>query len=306
MSLGDFAAFNSYLLILIFPVILMGFMGNVIAQAGASFQRIGVILNAPQPSRPEGLVRDLRGHIALHNVSLAFGDKMALRNVSLAASAGTRTAIIGPTGAGKTQILHLLIGLMPPTSGSVTVDGEPIGAYDKDALHRQVALVFQDSAMFNLTLRENITFGGAGDETQMWKAIRTAELTDFLAALPQGLETVVSERGSSLSGGQKQRVLLARALVLNPKILLLDDFTARVDAATERAIVKNVGANYPGITVISVTQNIAPVMDYDQIILLMDGEVLAAGTHPELMRQSPEYVQFFNSQRSTSQHEIHA
>jgi ATP-binding cassette subfamily B protein len=167
-------------------------------------------------------------------------------------------------------------------------------------------LVFQDSVMFNLTLRENVAFSKTSHEPDMQRAIATAELNDFVASLPQGLETLVSERGTSLSGGQKQRVMLARALALNPKILLLDDFTARVDASTEQAILANVHQNYPGITLISVTQKIASVIDYDQIVLLMEGEVLAAGTHQQLMEASPEYVQLFHSQRSTSHYEVQA
>ncbi len=169
-----------------------------------------------------------------------------------------------------------------------------------------MGFVFQDSVIFNLTLRENIAFSTTVGEQDIDKAIATAELDDFIAALPQGLETVVSERGTSLSGGQKQRVMLARALALNPQVLLLDDFTARVDATTERAILENVHRNYPGITLISVTQKIASVADYDQIILLMEGEVLAMGTHQELMETSPEYVQLYDSQRSTSHYEVHA
>jgi ATP-binding cassette, subfamily B, bacterial len=306
MSLGDFTAFNSYLFILIFPIILIGFMSNVIAQASASFERIGTLLNAPEEPKKGGLDGDLRGDIAVQNVSLAFGEKLALRNVSFEAKAGTRTAIIGPTAAGKTQLLYLLIGLLQPTSGEVTYDGEPIDAYNKEVLHRQAGLVFQDGVMFNLTLRENIAFSNTTAAKDLEKAIATAELTDFFGSLPEGLDTVISERGTSLSGGQKQRVMLARALALNPRVLLLDDFTARVDATTERAILKNVRENYPGLTLISVTQKIAPVMDYDQIVLLMEGEVLASGTHQQLMEVSPEYVQLFDSQRSTSVYEIHA
>jgi ATP-binding cassette subfamily B protein len=199
-----------------------------------------------------------------------------------------------------------MIGLLPPTSGKVTYDGQPIEAYDKQALHQQVGLVFQDSVMFNLTLRENIAFSSTIRPEDMDKAIATAELADFLAALPEGLDTVVSERGTSLSGGQKQRIMLARALALNPKVLLLDDFTARVDPTTERTILNNVRQNYPGITLVSVTQKIASVTDYDQIILLMEGEVLATGRHQELMEASPEYVQLFDSQRSTSHYEVQA
>jgi len=306
MTLGEFSAFNNYLFLLIFPIIMIGFMSNVIAQATASFVRLGAVLNAPEPPAVDGLVRELQGGLALDDVSLAFGEKQALKNVSLRAQPGTCTAIIGPTAAGKTQLLHLLIGLLPPTSGTVTYDGEPIQTYDKESLHHQVGLVFQDSVMFNLTLRENIAFSKTADEPHLQKAIATAELDDFLKALPQGLDTVVSERGTSLSGGQKQRVMLARALALNPKVLLLDDFTARVDPSTERTILNNVRQNYPGVTLISVTQKIASVMDYDQIILLMEGEVLATGTHQHLMETSPEYVQLFHSQRSTSHYEVQA
>ncbi len=306
MSLGDFTAFNSYLAILIFPIILIGFMSNVIAQAGASYMRIGMILAAQEEPKGGRVISTLRGDVGVVDVTLTFGEKSALKNVSIAAPAGTRTAIIGPTAAGKTQLLYLLIGLLKPTSGTITYDGEGIDTYAKESLHRHVGFVFQDSVMFNLTLRENIAFSNTVEDKDIEKAIRTAELGDFIAALPQGLDTVVSERGTSLSGGQKQRVMLARALALNPRVLLLDDFTARVDSKTERAILENVRRNYPGITLISVTQKIASVADYDQIVLLMEGEVLATGTHAELMAVSPEYVQLYDSQRSTSHYEIHA
>ena len=306
MSLGDFTAFNSYLAILIFPIILIGFMSNVIAQASASYMRIGAILNTPDEAKAGRMIEDLRGDVAMEDVSLAFGEKMVLKNVSFSVAPGTKTAIIGPTAAGKTQLLYLLIGLLKPTSGVVTYDGEPIDDFDKESLHRHVGFVFQDSVIFNLTLRENIAFSTSVEQQDISKSIATAELDDFISALPLGIETVVSERGASLSGGQKQRVMLARALALNPRVLLLDDFTARVDSNTERAILQNVHRNYPGITLISVTQKIASVVDYDQIILLMEGEVLASGTHTQLMETSPEYVQLYDSQRSTSHYEVQA
>jgi ATP-binding cassette, subfamily B, bacterial len=305
MTLGQFTAFNSYLAILIFPIILIGFMSNVIAQAGASYARIGVVLMAEEEPKSGRTVTGLRGDVGMNDISLAFGEKQVLKHVSFSAPAGTRTAIIGPTAAGKTQLLYLLIGLLKPTSGTIVFDGEPLDGYDKESLHRHVGFVFQDSVMFNLTLRENIAFSNTVEDRDIQKAIQTAELDDFIAGLPQGLNTVVSERGTSLSGGQKQRVMLARALALNPTVLLLDDFTARVDSRTEQAILENVRRNYPGITLISVTQKIASVAEYDQIILLMEGEVLATGTHRELMAVSPEYVQLYDSQRSTSHYELH-
>ncbi|MBP7613269.1 MAG: ABC transporter ATP-binding protein, partial [Paludibacter sp.] len=176
--------------------------------------------------------------------------------------------------------------------------------YNKETFQHQIGFVFQDSVMFNMSLRENIAFNERVTDELMKKAIETAELGDFIATLPDGLETIVSERGTSLSGGQKQRIMLARALALNPKILLLDDFTARVDGQTEQKILDNVERNYPGITLLSVTQKIASVQHYGQIILLEEGEILASGTHEMLMESSPEYVQIFNSQRSTNHYEI--
>ena len=306
MTLGEFTAFNSYLALLIFPIILLGFMSNIMAQAGASYMRLGAVLMAPEAKKSGTLGRDLRGDVAVENVSLAFGDKEALKNISFAVKSGTKTAIIGPTAAGKTQLLYVLIGLLQPTAGTVSYDGERLEAYEKEALHRQVGFVFQDSILFNLTLRENIAFSADIPDKDLEKAITAAELHAFIATLPEGLETVVSERGSTLSGGQKQRVMLARALALNPRVLLLDDFTARVDTSTERAILRNIHERYPGITLISVTQKIASIENYDQIILLMEGEMLATGTHGELMETSPEYVQIYDSQRSTNVYEVQA
>ena len=303
MSLGDFTAFNSYLAILIFPVIVIGFMSNVIAQAGASYVRLGMVLDAPPPPSRGTVPAPMHGDIKLDDVVLAFGDRRILKGVSFTVKAGTRTAVIGPTAAGKTQLLYLLTGLLAPTSGRVEYDGRPITDYDKTTLHQRIGFVFQDATVFNLSLRENIAFSKTVTDADLEKAIATAELREFIDRLPRKLDSVVSERGTSLSGGQKQRLMLARALALNPGVLLLDDFTARVDTATERAILGNVRRNYPGVTLISVTQKIAPVEDYDQIVLLMEGEVLAVGTHQHLLDTCPEYVQLYDSQRSTHHYE---
>jgi ATP-binding cassette subfamily B protein len=304
MSLGEFTAFNSYLSILIFPVIMIGFMSNLMAQASASYMRLSRVLEAPDGKDTGELVADLRGDVSVRHVVVSLGGKTVLKDVSFEAPAGTKTAIIGPTAAGKTQLLYLLTGLLKPASGSIEYDGRNIDEYKKDRLHGQVGFVFQDTIVFNLTLRENIAFSKTVTDDALAKAIATAELKDFIETLPDKLDTVVSERGSSLSGGQKQRIMLARALALNPRVLLLDDFTARVDATTERQILENVQRNYPGITLLSVTQKIAAVEDYDQIVLLMEGEVLASGTHRQLLETSPEYVQIYDSQRSTSHYEL--
>jgi len=304
MSLGSLAAFNSYIAILIFPIMIIGFMSNVIARASAAYERIRQIMDAPSDKELGTSKKELLGNIKLTSVNVLYDGRPALKDISFEIFPKTKTAIIGPTAAGKSQILNLLTGLIKPDSGTVEYDDTDISEYDSETLHRQIGMVFQDSVMFNMSLRENIAFSDSVSDDSLHKAIETAELGDFIKTLPNGLNTIVSERGTSLSGGQKQRIMLARALALDPKILLLDDFTARVDTQTERKILKNVQDNYPNLTLISVTQKIAAVEHYDKIILLMEGEILATGTHEQLMQNSPEYVQIYNSQRSTSQYEL--
>ncbi|MDB5007186.1 MAG: putative transporter ATP-binding protein [Mucilaginibacter sp.] len=304
MTLGDFAAFNLYLAQLIFPILVIGFMSNIIAQATASFQRINTVLDAPDTSETGMVTEILKGDIELKDVSVTYGQKPALKQVSFSVKAGSKIAIIGPTAAGKSQLLYLLTGLIKQTSGEVLFDDRSIDSYNSESFHSQVGFVFQDSIIFNMSIRENIAFSDTVTDESLEKAIDTSELRGFIDGLPEKLSTIVSERGSSLSGGQKQRIMLARALAINPKVLLLDDFTARVDGNTEKKILTNVQKNYPGLTLISVTQKIASVEHYDQIILLMQGEIIASGKHDDLMHSSPEYVQIFNSQQSTSNYEI--
>ncbi|RNI40055.1 ABC transporter ATP-binding protein [Hanamia caeni] len=304
MTLGEFAAFNSYIAILIFPIIMIGFMSNVIARATASYQRIVHTLETPDFVDKGTVNKQLEGNIMLEGISVYYGENPALKNITFSVKGGTRTAIIGPTAAGKSQVFNLLTTLIKPTEGNIFYDGIDISEYKRDSLLSQVGLVFQDSIIFNLSLRENIAFNSDVNPNDLQKAIETAELDEFIKSLPDGLDTIVSERGSSLSGGQKQRIMLARALAINPKILLLDDFTARVDALTEARISENVKQNYKGITLLSVTQKIDPVKDYDQIIVIMEGELIAKGTHDYLMQHSPEYVQIYQSQKSTTNLEV--
>lgn len=304
LTLGNFAAFNSYLIMLIFPVMMIGFMSNIIASATASYGRIRQVLDEPPPAESGKVNSAIRGDISLKNVSLSYGKKPVLKNVTFSVRAGSKTAIIGPTAAGKSQLLYLLTNIIPPDSGSMEFDSISIGMYSKEVFHRQIGFVFQDSVIFNMTLRENIAFSDNVTEESLKKAIETAELNDFIDSLPKKLDTIVAERGTSLSGGQKQRIMLARALAINPKILLLDDFTSRVDRQTENKILCNIENNYPEMTLLSVTQKIAPVKHFDQIILLMEGEIIASGKHKDLMASSPEYIQIYSSQRSTHHYEL--
>jgi ATP-binding cassette subfamily B protein len=304
MSLGDFAAFNSYLGLLIFPILMMGFMSNIIAQASASYQRINEVLEAPELLETGTVKEALQGNIELSRVSLSYDEKPILKDISFSVKGGTQVAIIGPTAAGKSQLLNLLAGLVKPDSGILLFDDRSVESYDRESFRSQLGFVLQDSVIFNMSLRENIAFSDQVTGESLAKAISTAELTDFVDSLPEKLDTIVSERGTSLSGGQKQRIMLARALAINPKILLLDDFTARVDSKTEKKILANLVLHYPELTLLSITQKIESVKHFEQIILLMEGEVIAKGTHKELMETSTEYVQISNSQRSTSHYEL--
>ncbi|MGC9151609.1 MAG: ABC transporter ATP-binding protein [Microbacter sp.] len=298
MSLGNFAAFNSYLALLIFPIIVIGFISNFIVQASVSYGRIEQVLHAEETASQGQITAHLKGNIALNDVYVCYGDHPVIKHISFTIRAGEKTAVIGPTAAGKTQLVYLLTGLIDPIQGTIRFDGIDQKSFDPLSLQHQISAVFQDSVLFNMTLRENIAFNAAITEESMMKAVETAELNDFIRRLPQGLDTVVSERGTDLSGGQKQRIMLARALAMNPVILLLDDFTARVDMHTERKILENISNNYPDLTLIVVSQKIAPIRHFDHIILLEEGELLAEGVHDALMKSSPEYVQLFNSQKS--------
>ncbi|MBN9416686.1 MAG: ABC transporter ATP-binding protein [Candidatus Eremiobacteraeota bacterium] len=306
MTVGDLATFNGYLAIVVMPVFVIGFMNGLIAQAQAAYTRLEDVLEAPEPASGPQLKNPLSGRLEVRDLCLNFGEKCALKGVSFEVKPGTRTAILGPTAAGKTQLLYLLMGLLPATSGEILLDGTPVQDYDKGSFHRQVAMVFQESILFNMSLRENVAFAEGVDEASWRAAIETAELGPFLAHLPEAENTIVSERGTSLSGGQKQRVMLARALALRPRILLLDDFTARVDGPTERKILANLERDFPELTLLAVTQRISTIQDYDHIILLMQGEVVAQGTHPQLLEQCSEYQQIFESQKSTQEYELPA
>ena len=186
ISEGNFTAFYSYVALLIFPIIVIGFMSNIIAQATASFQRIQVVLNTPDPADPGTVAEPLRGDIRLEDISLAYGQKPALKNININIPAGSRTAVIGPTAAGKTQLLYLLTALVRPDSGTIRFDGRPLEDYDKESFHRQVGFVFQDSIVFNLSIRENIAFSVAADDDSLERALKTAELKDFVDGLPEG------------------------------------------------------------------------------------------------------------------------
>lgn len=300
LSIGDYQAFFSYIGTFITPVLTIGFLGTVFGRAFASYKRILEITEAKVEKYSGDKILEISGDIKFENVTLQYGERLVLKDVNFHIQQGTRNAIVGPTASGKTQLIYVIAGLMQPTQGSIKFDNNDIKDLDIELIQSKIGIVFQDSIIFNTTFKENIIFDNDISESSLQKAIDTAELHDLIEALPQGIDTIITERGTSLSGGQKQRLTLARALVLEPKLLLLDDFTARVDINTEKRILENIQKNYSNTTLISVTQKIKPIEDFDQVILIMEGEILATGKHADLIESSVEYRQIYNSQQTAN------
>jgi ATP-binding cassette subfamily B protein len=267
-----------------------------------SLSRIQQVLNAPEQIKSDAknlITKSVKGKITFDKVSYEVKGKTLLKEVSFEIHPQTKNAIIGPTGSGKSLILSLITGLIQPSSGQILIDDIPLQKWNPDYIFKTMGLVFQESILFNTTLRENILFNTKVEELDYQKALITSNVSEIVNSLPEGINTKISERGSNLSGGQKQRIMLARALVRSPKILLLDDFTARVDIKTEKEIVASLSQEYPYLTLISITQKIEPIQDYDQIILIMEGELLATGTHSQMIKRSIEYAQIWQSQQTT-------
>jgi ATP-binding cassette subfamily B protein len=302
LTLGEFSAFISYFNLLITPIFILGFVSSFISRGLVSLSRIQEVLQAPEEEFMDEstLIRqEVKGTIVFDKVCYEIDGKSLLKDVSFAINPQTKNAIIGPTGSGKSLILSLLTGLIQPTKGQILIDDIPLNQWDPKYIFKTMGLVFQESILFNSSLIDNIVFNQTIPEIELQKALNTANVSEIIQTLPNGLDTQISERGTNLSGGQKQRIMLARALVRNPKMLLLDDFTARVDMKTEKEIISSLFANYPDITLISITQKIEPIQDYDQIIVIMEGELLATGIHTELLKSSIEYTQIWQSQQTT-------
>ena len=295
-SVGSLSAFLSYYSLLITPIFILGFTSQAISRGLVSLENIHKITDA-EPILHVGMHEaEILGNIEVQDLCLEILSKKIIKNFNFKIVAGTRTAILGPTAAGKSQLFSILASLTTPTSGSVLVDNVLIQNWSQESILSQIGLVFQDSIVFNSSVRDNIAFHGNSNESDVQKAILTSTLDGVIEQLPDGIETIVSERGNSLSGGQKQRLMLARALAINPKVLLLDDFTARVDGATEKQIWQNIRENYPDITIVSITQKIESIKDFDQIIVIEEGEIVGIGRHEDLIQDCVEYQMIARSQ----------
>jgi ATP-binding cassette, subfamily B, bacterial len=293
IKLGDINAYISYYALLTTPIFIIGFNSQGIARLGVSLKRINELLSSVEESSSGKLKKPIKTGLSLTNVNLEYGGKQVLKNINFTIPVGKKTAILGPTGAGKSLLINLLTGMIHPTSGEVAIDGKSLADWDEDYTKDRITTVYQESLIFSGDLKQNVVLNREWDQEKYIKSMSTATL-EKLDKDKGG----VSELGANLSGGQKQRLTLARALYNDPQFLLLDDFTARVDKNTENTIQARLAQNYPNTTIVSISQNISTIKDYDQIILIMEGEILMIGTHKQLLSSSPEYRQIYASQQT--------
>ncbi len=302
LTLGEWQEFSLYLVYLFFPVAQLGFIITQFGQAAASADRIFEILDAKSDivDKPDAIdLPDVQGRVRFENVTFRYfgGGAPVLNAVSFEANPGERIALLGATGSGKSTIINLLPRFYDPTEGQITIDGHDLRDVKLDSLRKQIGIVLQETTLFSGTIRENIAFGrpGASDEDVI-AAAKAAQAHDFILSFPEGYDTHVGERGTTLSGGQKQRIAIARALLLNPHILILDDSTSAVDLTTESLIQGALDKLMEGRTSFVIAQRISTIMTADKILVLDKGEVVAIGKHADLMENDPIYAEIYNSQ----------
>ncbi len=302
LTIGELVAFQSYLMMTMFPMIMLGMTMVGLSQAGAGAERIFEILDAESEVKEKRDAMELppiRGRVVFEDVTFRyFGDQQpVLKGVSFVAEPGQTVALFGATGSGKSTIINLIPRFYDVSQGRVTVDGFDVRGVTLESLRRQIGLVLQETVLFGGTIRENIAYGRPdASEEEIIAAAEAAEAHDFITGFPDGYDTAVGERGVTLSGGQKQRIAIARALLIDPRILILDDSTSSVDVETEYRIQQALDRLRSGRTSFVIAQRISTVQNADQVLVLDKGQVVAQGTHEELLQNSPIYAEIYCSQ----------
>jgi ABC-type multidrug transport system fused ATPase/permease subunit len=306
LTIGGLTQFMFYLAMMAMPIRRVGFLANMVARATPAGQRILEILDAISPvqEKPSAIeLNNVRGEVVFQDVSFSYNSLgPVLKGINFSTRPGQLVALIGGSGSGKSTIANLIPRFYDVTGGRVTIDGTDIRDVTLPSLRKNVGIVQQDVFLFSATIRENIAYGAVdADMEQIVAAAKTARLHDFIESLPEGYNTWVGERGITLSGGEKQRLAIARTLLLNPKILILDDSTSSVDAETERFIRLALSKLITGRTTFVITHRLSITQSADLILVLENGQIVERGTHNELMAKSSRYRQIYLSQLSASE-----
>jgi ATP-binding cassette subfamily B protein len=300
MTPGDVLIFTSYLTSMYKPLRNMAKLSSALSKASVAAERISSILQIDAEPDTGSYVpaNGLKGEIAFRGVSFAYTpDEPVLRDVSFTVHQGQRVALVGASGAGKSTIASLILRFYTPSSGRILIDGVDVANYQRDGLRREIGVVLQDSLLFGVSIRENITYGKpeASDE-EVITAARQAHAHDFISARPEGYGTVIGERGCTLSGGQRQRLCLARAIIKRPSLLILDEPTASVDAESAWLIQQAIERLQSGKTTLVIAHHFNEMDSFDQILVLREGAMAEQGTHRELLRRDGYYAQLYRLQ----------
>jgi ATP-binding cassette subfamily B protein len=302
MTLGDFVAFSGYLAMLVWPTAVMGWILTLAQRGAASMSRLVEILEAESTvtDHPDAKnIETVRHGIEAQNLSFRYGNTEIIRDISFQIKAGETVGITGEVGCGKTTLLRLIARLLPVAESMLFVDGQDINKVTTTSLRRLIGYVPQETFLFSRTVADNIGYGISGDpsEDEMRNAASQAGFLEDVDAFPDKFETPVGEMGVTLSGGQKQRLAIARAVVGNPPILLLDDPLSAVDAGREEEILNELGKFYAGRTVLIVSQRVSAFRDCDRIIVLKEGSIVEDGTPADLILQGGLYSEICSRQQ---------
>ncbi len=312
LSMGELIAFNNYVTIGMTPLMLLGNMLTMVSRAESSAARILEVLDSTPriqaPSAPH-YAKDMAGHVAFDCVSFHYdgdGGEEVLDNISIAIEAGQKVALLGATGSGKSTFINLIPRFYDVTGGQLRIHGVDVRDWEPESLRSHIGVVLQQSTLFSGTIRENIAYGKSDAPLDdVMAAAGAAQAHDFIMAMPEGYESDVEARGANLSGGQKQRIAIARALLIAPTILILDDSTSAVDLDTEVKIQQALDILMAGRTTFIVAQRINSVLNADRIIVLDNGRIAAQGSHAQLLHSSPIYQEIYHSQLDEEQGEAH-
>jgi ATP-binding cassette subfamily B protein len=301
ITIGQLFAFQSYAMLLWLPTQQLGFINMMSQQAIAGGERIFEIIDTPfdvaeKPGATD--LRPMRGQVGFEGVGFAYGkNPPLLADLSFSVPSGNTLAIVGPSGSGKSTIINLIPRFYDATSGRVLVDGVDVRDLTLASLRSQIGMVMQETFLFNMTVRENIKYGRAeASDEEMFAAARAANAHDFIMEMPQGYDTLIGEKGVRLSGGQRQRIAIARAIVVDPRILILDEATSAVDTRTDLLIQQALDRLMDGRTTFVIAHRLTTVQRADQILVLSDGRIAARGRHDELLLTSRQYKTVYETQ----------